>query len=464
MRVHEQLHGSRASAVGLGLAAAALWALFWLFAHTDRSLGMRGRQMLLFFAAFTVFLVAVRIIWRVGARASARLVWFITGAGIVFRLSVAPALPVTTSDIYRYLWEGRVVRAGFNPFSDAPDSERLARLRSWPWEWVDFKQVPAAYPPVAQYVFAVSDWISAAFSPAGRVVALKLMLAAFDIGTVLLLPGLLVRLGRPPAWALLYAWHPLVVGDVVARGHLDSIGIFFLVLAARLLLLGSLAGRGLAGAALGASVLAKGYALLALPFLLLAARPHRVSFAAGLLAVTAGAYLPFARPGAAILGGIGLYSRYWEGNSSVYSLVRLALAPLAQDPALVARWICVAALLAWVLLLLVRSTRGGEELDALDLCFLSLAGFFLLSPAAYPWYLAWSVPFLCLRPRPAWLLLTGTIFGFYGHDLAGHRVEIWWVTVLEYLVPLLAGAVLALGASRGSSPAKNSPHSGRFIC
>jgi alpha-1,6-mannosyltransferase len=431
-----------ASAAALVCAAVLLWYLLWRFAHTDLTLPQRGAQITFFFLALAAFAVGVGIAWRLGFRASRRAVWFIVASGIVFRLSLAPARPVTTIDIYRYLWEGRLVNAGVNPFAHAPDSPELKPLRDSVWPSVRRRDVPAAYPPVAQYAFALADRI-----PADRITALKLVFAAFDIGTLLLLPGLLVRFRRPPVWVLVYAWHPLIVGEVVARGHFDSVGIFFLVLSARLLLMPARHWRGLAGAALAASVLGKGYAIVVLPFFLIAARPHRWWFAGGAAGFAAAAYLPFASAGRHLLDGMMMYVRGWHGYGSLFPAVERALATFTDDPAPAARWVCGIALAAWVLLLLVRQIRSSDRLAPLDSSFLALAGFYLLSSVLYPWYLSWTVPFLCFRPRPAWLLLTGSVYLFYAHPLAAPRGEVWWLNAIQYGAPLaLAGALAAARA------------------
>ncbi len=100
------------------------------------------------------------------------------------------------------------------------------------------------------------------------------------------------------------------------------------------------------------------------------------------------------------------------------------------------------AFLVWMSNLLRWRGRGTGLDRVCDGSFYALAGFFVLSPVLYSWYLAWTVPFLCLRPRPGWLLLTGTIFAFYAHEFAGPHAEFWWLNVLEYGLPLLvAGAV-----------------------
>lgn len=431
----------------LSVLAAALWYLLWHFGHTDLTLDMRAAQIAWFFSAFLVFLIAVGVVGLLDGQASRRVVVFIIAVGVLLRLSLAPVRPVTTSDIYRYLWEGRVVNAGENPFRDPPNSPRLSRLHDWVWRLVQLQDVPAAYPPVTQYVFALSDRL-----PTDRIIALKLIFALFDIGTLLLLPGLLVALGRPRKWVLLYAWHPLMVGEVVARGHLDSVGIFFLVLAMRVLALPSPRARALAGAALAASVLAKGYAILALPFLLLSARPRRLWFVLGFASATVAAYLPFASAGWSVLDGIRIYSRDWVGYGSVFPLLDAALTPLTPKHTTAARVACGIGIVSWVILLLARR-RGDSRLEtACDSTFLALAGLYLFSPVLYPWYLSWTVPFLCLRPRPGWLIFTGTVFLFYAQAFTPVRTGFWYVSLLEYGVPLLVAGAFALRGRSGRAP------------
>ncbi len=465
----------RAALAILVLLALALWLLLWQFAHTDLTLHTRGAQLVTFFAAFAVFSVGVAVVWRLGPRASRRALWLIVLVGVAMRLSLAPVRPVTTWDVYRYLWEGRVVLAGENPFHEPPISPRLTALRDPLWKEVRFPRVPAAYPPAAQYVFALSRLL-----PTEPVVTLKLLLALFDIGTVLLLPGLLVRLRRPPAWALVYAWHPLIVGEVVARGHLDSIGIFLLVLAGRVMV-GREVGGGArvenresrvtatarsdrvwyasAGAVLAASVLAKGYAIVVVPFFLVAAR-RRGWFVGGLLLAAVVAYLPFASAGPDLIRGLRLYATKWHDYAPVYPLLDLALARFSASRDLIARRLLLAALGAWVLLLLLwRRERSAAW--ALDRSFLALAGLFVLSPVLYSWYLSWTVPFLCLRPRPAWLLLTGTIFAFYAHAFAGAHVQVWWVSLVQFAPPVVVGIALLLKKRSIARSAERPKEAGR---
>ena len=65
--------------------------------------------------------------------------------------------PLLSSDIYRYVWDGRVQAAGINPYRYFPAHEALAFLR----DGTIFPHINRAefavtiYPPVAQFFFFV---------------------------------------------------------------------------------------------------------------------------------------------------------------------------------------------------------------------------------------------------------------------------------------------------------------------
>src|SRR5260370_16968234 len=49
-------------------------------------------------------------------------------------------------------------------------------------------------------------------------------------------------------------------------------------------------------------------------------------------------------------------------------------------------------------------------------------GVLLLSPAAFPWYFTWSIPFLCFYPSSAWLLMSITsVLGYPPRSSFGAR-------------------------------------------
>ena len=86
----------------------------------------------------------------------------ILGAALVARAMLLPVGPVST-DIYRYVWDGRVQAAGINPYRYIPADPALAHLRDaeiYPKiNRADYART--IYPPAAQIVFAAVGQVSA---------------------------------------------------------------------------------------------------------------------------------------------------------------------------------------------------------------------------------------------------------------------------------------------------------------
>src|SRR5437763_1627343 len=71
------------------------------------------------------------------------------------RLMALFAPPYLSSDIYRYVWDGRVLAAGINPYRYIPTDPQLDHLRD-PAIWPEINRsnyAPTIYPPAAQAIF-----------------------------------------------------------------------------------------------------------------------------------------------------------------------------------------------------------------------------------------------------------------------------------------------------------------------
>ncbi len=92
--------------------------------------------------------------WRRAVPARAGLI-LVLGLAIAMRLAIVGADPLLSTDIYRYVWDGRVQGAGINPYLFVPADPALAGLRDtaiYPHiNRADY--AVTAYPPVAQMFF-----------------------------------------------------------------------------------------------------------------------------------------------------------------------------------------------------------------------------------------------------------------------------------------------------------------------
>lgn len=361
-----------------------------------------------------------------GAAGSARAVAVILVVGLIPRLLLLPAEPTLSEDLYRYLWDGRLVAQGTNPFLRPPSDPAFSGLRDALYDRLNHAQVPTIYPPAAQVLFA------AAWALGGTPLAWKLVLFALEGALVAGLLALLARRRLPVERLLLYYWNPLVVVECYGQGHVDLAAAAFLVLALALLSTGR---RMAGGVAFGAAVLVKLVPLLLLPAL---ARRRAWTTLAAAAAFSLLLYVPFRSAGAMLGEGLRVYARHWEFNGPIYALIR----PWFRDgdaPRLTLALALVAALavIAWR-----ARTLSGAALA-------SWIAFLLLSPTVYPWYLIPAVALLPLHPDPGLLVLSGTIALSY-LPLPVFRISgVWslpsWIPWAEYALP--AALWVAAGAA-----------------
>src|SRR5216683_3689560 len=135
------------------------------------------------------------------------------------------ALPLTPGDdLWRYQWEGKIQRAGFNPYAQAPDAPELTALRAdFPdWTKINRREFRAIYPPGAELFFAAANKVS------DRPLFYKLIFASADVATI---GVLLLLIGGPSRYASAawYAWNPLVVYSFAGAAHFDSLLILLMV-------------------------------------------------------------------------------------------------------------------------------------------------------------------------------------------------------------------------------------------
>ena len=287
------------------------------------------------------------------------------------------APPTFSDDVYRYVWEGRVWVAGFNPFAMAPSDPALVGLRDAVWARVNHPEVSSIYPPLAQAAFVV-------LAPFG-VLGWKVVAAAFDCGTA----ALLAR--RRPEAGWLWALLPLPALEAAGSGHLEAIGVFLLVAAL------DAAGRGRLGtaqAAAWAGAMVKLLPAAALLPLLRSRRDWALWTGVSVLAA-----LPLLGAGAGVVRGFETYRATWMFNGSAYPLLAWALSGLPGDPA---RWILQgvgAAVVGWAVWRARRAARvageseahGGAGAHAERVALAATGAFVLLSPTVHPWYVLWAL-------------------------------------------------------------------------
>ena len=309
--------------------------------------------------------------------------------GLFFRLTLFPALPTTSNDVYRYLWEGKILAAGYNPFTLAPNDTSLIPLRDKVYSKVTFKDISAIYPPISQFVFAAGYGIKN-----NSVAALKLIYLLCELFTLLILLKLLELKKKNLNYIILYAWLPLCIMEYFINAHLDPIGIMFMIMFIYFMEREKLI---LSSVVFSLAILSKLYPIILFPIVIkkLGLKKTFVfSLITAILVTTC--YLPFLNWNFTAFTALGNYLSNWEFNGSVYNLLKYFL-----DDGYLIKIICGSA---FVITTGIIAYKYKNFTKAAYAVFIALI---IFSSTLYPWYLGWIA---ALNPVHAFYSVTSLLF------------------------------------------------------
>jgi len=448
--------------------------------------GYSERPILVYLALYFTLIVLYILTWLFVRKhpGDRGIFWMIIVFGLLFRVAILPSQQIQEDDVYRYLWDGKVFANGINPFEYAPsevhdfkslriqnpenyyetyierNERELEILDALKWktpqsvqylERVNHPDVSTIYPPMAQFVFR---WVHE-IKP-DNIVAMRVGFLIFDVMALVFIVGILSRLGLDKSGCLIYFWSPLIIKETFNSTHLDIIGISLLCGSIYFLVSQR---HSLATLFLAFSFLGKLYPVILFPLYLQACYEKTAQEGKNIglsllgnsflfLAVIVLGFMPFMGIGLQIFDGLKAFTLYWQSNDSIFAILVFIFKNISGGfanqtvlsnplPIFLSK-VTVAMTLTGVLIVLMckRTSLLRQPIEFVRGFFWLMALVFLLSPVQNPWYLCWVVPFLCLFPSRAWIVLTGLV-GFYYLDFYFDYQEIQafsaWIPWVEYL-------------------------------
>jgi len=160
---------------------------------------------------------------------------FLTYLTFGFRALFILAIPNLSQDFYRFIWDGRMILEGINPYlftvesfisqGEFPVTEAL-ELRA------GMGDLNAShftnYPPINQLCFTVAALFSGK-SILGSVVVMRLLIIAADFGTLHFGKKLLEKLKLPVHNIFWYILNPFIIIELTGNLHFEGVMVFFLV-------------------------------------------------------------------------------------------------------------------------------------------------------------------------------------------------------------------------------------------
>jgi hypothetical protein len=324
-------------------------------------------------------------------------------------------------DIWRYLWDGRVAAAGWNPYAFAPADPSMDDVANSggsahaDWETirenVNYPGIRTIYPPLSQIVFRVAYGLAP-----GSVLAMKIIVVGFDLLAYAFVILALAARKQPLARSILYGWNPLVIKVFAGSGHVDAVMVAALAGTCYFLARNR---RTAASVSLGLAIAAKLAPIVLLPFLARRVGAWRTLL---LCIISVACFLPYVGAGTHLFDGLLAFSRAWQFNSGPFRLFAL----LMPDP--LARMTGV-ALIAVAILLLYRREDADPDTFA-RVATIALGTVLIFSPVVTPWYATWLLPLGVVAWNRAVTFFSVAVCIAFIVMVRG--VEWPWALVLEY--------------------------------
>jgi hypothetical protein len=364
-----------------------------------------------FFACFAVaasaYLVVLHLIWFDPAPQPRRLLFIALGLALLIRIPLVVSPIGPGSDMFRYIWDGRVQRLGYNPYAVLPSDPALASTHvDDNTRLMASRNSRTPYPPAAQMFFRL------VVSIRESVYLVRAALFVCDLLTIFIIWKWLHAVGACPAAAqgakagewltLAYAWNPLVILEIAFSGHIDALCMLWTALCACMI---ARRRPALAAAAFALAVASKLLPIVLAPMLWGRIRIRDAALGALILVLL---YLPFT-DGSNPFVEVNMVVERIRFNGPIFQAVSDLATPRAAAAFALALGLLVAAICRWKL--------PAENSAAWAW---PMAAAIVAAPVIYPWYLLSLTPFLLL---PATLPLTAWTLGVF----AAYRVwEIAW--------------------------------------
>ncbi len=358
--------------------------------------------------------------------------------GVLLRVLLIASLPKLSDDVYRFIWDGRLLLNFEDPYKYLPAhhlGQGLTGITQGLYDQLNSPDYFTVYPPLNQVIF----FISTLFSPGSivwSVVILRVIMIVFELGNISLIRKLLRHYKLPQAYGLIYVLNPLVLFEVTGNLHFEGIMVYFLLMAIWQYEQGKLHKSAIF---FGLSVATKFLPLIFLP-LLLRKIGFKKTMIYGLIvgATLSVTFLPLINTAHiwAIKDSIELYFQKFEFNGSIYYLARWYGFETAGHNIIAksGKWMMYATM-ATIFLYSLISKKKDWPRQMVWVWTLYL----LFATTVHPWYI---IPLLAVavfskvRFPFLWSYL---IFLTYANYLGGEYTDRIEVVIVEYsLVGLIA--------------------------
>lgn len=370
---------------------------------------------------------------------------------ILFRFLFLFAIPNLSQDFYRFIWDGRMILGGLNPYLYTPnsfiqhDKSTISQVQEL---YNGMGSLSAShftnYPPINQLCFVLANLLPGK-SILSSVVGLRLIIIAADVGTLYFGKKLLERLKLPSNRIFWYILNPFIIIELTGNLHFEGVMIFFLVWSLYLLHYGKWKW---AAVVLACSISVKLIPLMLLPLFFgyfttqnknastNLSKTKLVSFYAIIGVTTLLLFLPFFSIEFVTNYSktVGLWFGNFEFNASIYYLARELGFFITgyNEIVIIGKILPVISILIILSFSFLKQNTTVPKLTTSML--LAFAYYLFLSTTVHPWYIA-TLVVLCVFTNYkfplVWSLVIVSSYLAYSNSANSENL---WIVALEYSI------------------------------